>query len=122
MGENRALRPGDGDLLAQYINGSMTFLGVIIATTTKNNHDTATPFNDTGNGLAGKVLMVQSDVACYIYPGTTNAATATGTVTGNGYYLAANDARTFTMGSLQGWLACVGVAAAATNLKVWEMT
>ena len=114
------LRPNDAGVLAQYLDGEPVFLGVIVASTTKNNSDTATPFSNTGNALAGKVLMIQSDAACYVYPSSTSTGTVTGTATGNGVYLAANDARIITMRDAPRWLACVAVTGTA-NLKVWEL-
>lgn len=96
------------------INGVPVFLGVIAASTTKNNHDTATPFNNTGSALAGKVLLLQADAACHILPGTANTITAT---TSNGVKLGADERVIITMNSTYGWLACVGSA----NLRVWEL-
>lgn len=106
-----------GAQLDQALNGSPSYLGTIIATTTKNNHDTATPFNDTGDALKGKALMVQPDTACYILAGATNAGTVT---TSNGVKLAADERVILTMTRDQGWLACVAVSG-TTNLKVWEL-
>ncbi len=101
-------------LLTQRLNGSPSYLGTIVATTTKNNHDTAAPFNDTTNALTGKVLLIQPDAACYVLPGIVNTTTVT---TANGLYLGANERVILTMTPLQGWLAVVGTA----NLKVWEL-
>lgn len=117
MGENKALRPDSSQLLDQALEGDFTLLGTITATTTKNNHDTAVPFNNTGNGLGGKVVMVLADTACYIATGTANTVAVTAA---NGYPLAAGDARRFTLKSLNGWLACLPVSG-TTNLKVWEL-
>lgn len=103
--------------LYEAINGSHSFLGLIVATTTKNNHDTATPFTNTGDGLAGKVLLVQPDAACYILAGTANTAAVT---TANGLKLAADQTYVLVMGATQGWLACLSVSGTA-NLKVWEL-
>ncbi len=113
-------RLGDLPTLTQAINGNPTFLGVIIATTTKNNSDTATPFSATGNALQSKVLMVQPDAACYIYTGALNTQTVTGTATGNGVLLAAGERCILTMAPDKGFLACVSVSG-TTNLKVWEL-
>ncbi len=113
-------RIGGGYQLHQTLNGSPTFLGVITATTTQNNHDTAVPFNDTSNALMGKVLLLQADSACYIYVGTTNAVTAIGTATGNGLFLNSGERLILTMGESQGWVACVPYDE-TTNLKVWEL-
>ena len=113
-------RLGSLPQLTQALNGSPTFLGVIVATTTKNNHDTATPFNNTGDALKGKVLMLQADAACYVYPGTLNTATVTGSATGNGVLLAVAERVIVTMAADQGWMACVSVSG-TTNLKIWEL-
>lgn len=99
------------------LNGCPSYLGVIVATTTKNNHDTAVPFNNTGEALKGKVLLFQSDVAFYLYPGTTNAVTAT---TANGIYIAANVVYPLVMGSSYGWVAALSSSGTA-NVRVWEL-
>lgn len=99
------------------LNGTPLFLGKIVATTTKNNHDTAVPFNDTGSALGGKVVLLQTDAACYVYPGTTNAATATAA---NGVLLAANERVVMCLGESYGWVAALAVAGTA-NVRVWEL-
>jgi hypothetical protein len=99
------------------LNGSPSYLGTIVATTTKNNHDTATPFVNTGDALAGLTLLVQSDVACYVLAGTANTATVT---TGNGVKLEANEKYVITMSDRQGWLAALAVSGTA-NVKVWQL-
>jgi len=96
---------------------SAEYLGVIVATTTKNNHDTATPFSNTGDALKGKLLLVQSDVACYILGGIANTATVTST---NGVRIEANERVPFRMRRDQGWLACLPTTGTA-NLRVWEL-
>ncbi len=110
--------------LAQLIakeNGSPQFLGVIttVSTASQNNHGTAVPFNNTGNGLASKMLMVQPDAACYILQGTTNAVAAVATATSSSILLASGERAIITMAATEGWLAVIG--AAAVNLKVWEL-
>ncbi len=112
-----------GDRLDAATNGRPTFLGKIIATTTKNNHDTAVPFNDAATGatsptLAGKLLLIQTDAAGYIYPGTTNTATVT---TANGVLLAAGERVVMNMGELDGWLAALAVSG-TMNVRVWELS
>lgn len=97
--------------------GSPTFLGVIVATTTKNNADTAAPFNSTGRALKGMVLLVQPDVACYVIPGTVNTVTVTAS---NGVKLEANQLHLITMLNDEGWLAALPVSGTC-NLKVWEL-
>jgi len=99
---------------ATLLNGTPVYLGVIAATTTKNNHDTAVPFNDTGTGLGGKTLLIQASAACNVRPVTTNAGTVT---TANGVLLATNEKMIISMGESYGWLAVVGTA----NLSVWEL-
>lgn len=96
--------------------GTPSRLGVIVATTTKNNHDTATPFSNTSDALKGKMLLVQPDTACYIVAGTTNAVTATNT----GVKLEAGEKYLLSMREEYGWLACLPVAG-TTNLQVYEM-
>lgn len=110
-------------------SGRPSFLGVIVATTTKNNHDTATPFNNTGNALLGKVLILQSDAAFYFNIGTSNAVTAAVSATGSSMLIQASERVTITMddidpsvdaGEFYGWIACVAVSGTA-NVKVWEL-
>jgi hypothetical protein len=105
--------------LGLQLNGTPVFLGVIVATTTKNNHDTASAFNNTGIGLGGKMLLIQSDAACFILPGTANTATATSS---NGVKLAADERVVIIMDTTAsyGWLAAVSVSGTA-NVRVWEL-
>lgn len=110
------VRPGPRELVTN-LNGTPNYLGVIVATTTKNNHDTAVPFNDTGEALKGKVLLIQPDAVCYIYVGTVNTATATTT---NGIKVGADERVIIAMGSSYGWLACVS-STGTTNCRVWEL-
>lgn len=118
MAENKALRPDGLELLTQFLYGDPVLLGTIAATTTKNNNDTAVPFSNTGNGLAGKVLLLQADAACYVITGTANTVTSSATT---GVYLAALDPRIIVPKSLNGWLACFPLGA-SVNLRVFEMT
>ncbi len=106
-----------GHHLNDALNGLHSYLGVIIATTTKNNHDTAVPFNNTGDALKGKTLIIQSDAAFYLYWGALNTATATST---NGMLIGAGERAQLTMTRDAGWLAAVSVTGTA-NVKVWEM-
>jgi len=104
--------------LGAAIYGDPVYLGTIAATTTsKNNHDTGTPFNDTDEALKGKLLLVQPDVACYVRQADTNAGTASST---NGVKLAADQLFYVSMRSNKGWLACVSVSG-SVNLRVFEM-
>lgn len=110
--------------LTQFItqsDGSPQFLGVIttVGAASQNNNGTATPFSNTGDGLAGKMLMLQPDVACYILQGTTNAVAAVGTATSSAVNISAGERVILTMQRTEGWLAVVG--AAPVNLKCWEM-
>lgn len=93
--------------------GTPTHLGQIVATTTKNNHDTAVPFNNTGEALGFKVLLIQASAACHIRPVTSNAGTVT---TANGIKLGTDEKVTLYMGSYT-HLAVVGAA----TCVVWEM-
>ena len=110
-------------------SGRPTFLGVLVATTSVNNHTTAAPFNNTGNALLGKVLMLQSDAAFYLNVGATNAVTATTSATGASMLIQASERVTLTMddidgtvkaGEFFGWLAAIAVSGTA-NVKVWEL-
>lgn len=111
-----------GDQLFDASNGTPVFLGVIIATTTKNNHDTATPFNNTGDALKGKLLLLQPDTACWVKFGTANTVTASSTATAGSIYLAARERVIVGMagGLGYGWIACVAVSG-TTNLLVHEL-
>jgi hypothetical protein len=104
--------------LALKLSGTPVLLGTIVATTTKNNHDTATPFNNTNGGLAGKTLCIQADAACYVAFGTTNAVTATSA----NFALAAGQSIGLYMSALHGygWIACLSASGTA-NLKVFEL-
>jgi hypothetical protein len=103
--------------LTAVLNGVPVYLGVVVATTTKNNHDTVAAFNDTGEALKGKVVMMQSDAAFYFNCGTVNTATATTT---NGVLVAAGERVVMLMGSSYGWIACLSVSGTA-NVKFWEL-
>jgi hypothetical protein len=98
-------------------NGTPVYLGTIVASTTKNNHDTASPFNDTGDALEGKFLLVQCDAAAYVLPGTANTTTVT---TSNGVKLAADERVILSMAAGYKWLAALAVTGTA-NCKVWEL-
>ena len=102
--------------MATRLVGCPTRLGVIICTTSKNNHDTATPFNNTGNALKGKLLVVQPDAACYINAVTANNGTAATT----DLKLDAGEKFYIQMGEDHGWLACIAVSG-TVNLQVYEL-
>lgn len=112
-----ALRPASPAANTLKLSGTPVLLGTIVATTTKNNHDTATPFNNTGDALKGKMLLIQPDTACYILPGTANTATVT---TSNGIKLGAEERVILSMADDYGWLACVAVSG-TTNCRIWEL-
>ncbi len=104
------------------LNGTRIHLGTIVATTTKNNHDTAVPFNDTGDALMGKMLELQSDAAFYVRAGTVNTITVTaGTATTAGPLVEARERFVINMGGDKGWLACLSVSGTAT-VQVFELT
>jgi hypothetical protein len=110
------MAPARPSTMIETVNGSPQFLGKIVATTTKNNHDTATPFNNTGTAMKAWALLVQCDAAAYILAGTTNAATVT---TANGVLLEANEKFELTMLPAEGWLAALAVSGTA-NCRVWR--
>lgn len=112
-----ATRPFSLFELTERLYGSPSFLGVVVATTTKNNHDTATPFNNTGEALKAKVLLVQCDAAAYVLAGTANTATVT---TANGVKLAADEKAYIGMTAAQGWIAFLSVSGTA-NCRCWEV-
>lgn len=109
-------RPSPNEIIT-YINGTPVLLGTLTCTTTKNNHDTAVPFNDTTVALTGKVLLLQPDATCYVLPVTANDGTVT---TANGVKLAADEKVIIGMASSYGFLAAVS-ASGTTNIKVWEL-
>lgn len=109
--------PLNGTLLDAAIYGDPVYIGTIVATTTKNNHDTAVAFNNTGEALKGMLLLVQPDAACYIRQVDTNAGTVTTT---NGVKIAADQLFPVNMRSNKGWVACVPVSG-TVNLRVFQM-
>jgi hypothetical protein len=106
----------NGAALDAALFGAPTRLGVIVATTTKNNHDTASAFNNTGDALAGKLLVIQPDTACYIAVGSLNTQTAVTT----SLKLEANERFVLNMGANHKFLACLAVSG-TTNLQVYEL-
>ncbi len=101
-------------------------LGTLVATTSVNNHSTAVAFNNTGVGLAGKLLLLQPDADCWIEFGTANTVTASISATSASFFIAAGDSKIVLMDdavtstTYHGWIACVSVSG-TTNLKVWEL-
>lgn len=107
-------------------SGSPRYLGTITGTVSKTNNTTAANFNDTGNALLGKVLLLQPDVDCYILP----VSSATGSVTSsNGIKISAGERVEIQMddpdngvvaGEFYGWIAALPVSG-TLNLKIWEL-
>jgi hypothetical protein len=110
------IAPARPSTMIETVNGSPQFLGKIVATTTKNNHDTAAPFNNSGVALKAMALLVQCDAAAYILAGTANTAAVT---TANGILLEANEKWEQTMLPTEGWLAALAVSGTA-NCRVWQ--
>ena len=107
-----------GPHLDAALYGSPSYLGTIVATTTKNNFDTAAAFKDTaGEGVGGLLLAVQPDTACYVLPGTASDSTVT---TANGVKLAADQIYILNLRQKDLSLCCLAVSG-TTNLKVWEL-
>ena len=115
MALNDRLLPTDQYLKA--LNGTPVLLGTIVATTTKNNDDTATPFNNTGDALKGKTVVLQSDTACYVKAGTVDTVTVTAAT---GLLLEANEKYVLSLGSNYGWIAALAVSG-TSNVKVFEL-
>lgn len=111
-----AMRALDLPLIMNALNGVPQLLGTIVATTTKNNHDTAAPFNDTAPALTGKTLMLQPDTECYVYFGALNTQTATT----SHVHLDPFEKIVIRMNDTLGYVACVAVSG-TTNLRVHEM-
>lgn len=109
--------PLSGQFLDQSMYGDPVLLGTIVATTTKNNSDTAVAFNATGEALKGKLLVLQPDADCYVRQVDTAAGTVT---TANGIKLAADQLFYMGMRSTKGFIACVAVSGTA-NLRVFEL-
>jgi hypothetical protein len=101
--------------------GTPVALGVIVATTSKNNTDTATPFNATaGEGMEGKVLLFQSDTACFCKFGADSTVAATTSTTGSSFELAAKERVVVAVAQNLGFLACIA-SSGTSNVKVWEL-
>lgn len=107
----------DGDVTAT-TSGTPVFLGVIaFGAASLNNHSTAAPFNNTGDGLEGKFILLQATQDVYILPGTTNAAAVT---TANGVLISAGERVIIGMRQGYKWLAAIR-SSADGNLRVWEL-
>lgn len=98
-------------------------LGVIASTgTTKNNHDTAAAFNNTGDALKGKILLLRSSVAARFLPGTANTAATVATAgqATTGVPIAAGERVVVVMTDTYGWVAYLPDSGSG-NLEVWEL-
>jgi hypothetical protein len=94
---------------------SLRYLGTIVATTTKNNSDTASPFTIP----AAAKIAVQPDAACYVKVGTESSVTATSTaakVEANAIYYEATPSTHHGSGAYVAALSVSGTA----NVKVYE--
>lgn len=101
-------------------HGTPARLGVITATTTKTNNNTAVPFNNTGEALERKMLILQPDTACYVKFGSANTVTAT--AANYDVLLEANQQFQTWVKDGIGYIACLPVIAGTTNLVVSECT
>lgn len=97
--------------------GTPVYLGTIVATTTKNNHDTAAPFSNTGDAMKGFSVIVQCDTAAYIRSGTANTVTVTAA---NGLLVAANEKLYLALEETYGWIAALAVSG-TSNCKVFQV-
>jgi hypothetical protein len=104
--------------LIRQLNGTPLLLGTITTTTTKNNHDTAVPFSNTGNALKGMSVLVQCDGAAFLLPGTTNAVTVTAAT---GVYVEAREKFYMHAFNTYGWIAALSFSGASVACKVWQL-
>lgn len=111
------------------LNGSPDYLGTIDCTTTsKTNHEATTPFNNTGNALLGKVLLLSNEgtVDVYVHPVSTNAGLVTSDGTGNhGVRIGAAERVILMMedddtGSPNKWIAAK-TASGTANLRIYDL-
>lgn len=118
-----AYRSRDILSLSLKLNGAPTYLGVIDYTgTSTTNHQASTPFNNTGDALCGKTLLLQASTAMHFRPVTTNTGTVT---TANGVKLGVDERAIVTMmpsdtGTTECWIAAIR-SSASGNLSVWEL-
>lgn len=109
-------------------SGSPRYLGTIDFTSVSKTNGTATiPFNLASPGLAGKIIMMQSDQDIFILPVTSSATAVTST---NGVTIYANERVILTMddidpadivGESYGWLAVLRANGVNGSLRVWEL-
>jgi hypothetical protein len=94
--------------------GADVRIGTIVATTTKNNSDTAAPFDIPRNTR----LVVQCDVETYITWGTATTAAATAA---SGLKLAADEKWETNSTAANIYLAALPVSAGTANCKVFKV-
>lgn len=98
--------------------GTPTLLGTIDFTAaSKTNASATTPFNNTGDGLAGKCLLLQPTQPVYIVPGTSSATTASSTTA---VLIKADERVCFCMHTNYSHLAAIAYSTGG-NLFVWNM-
>jgi hypothetical protein len=109
--------------LETLLYGSPVYLGVVDCTNvSKTNHQATTPFNNTGNALCGKPLLIQPSAELFLLPVATNTGAVT---TATGVDLTAKERVVILMTSKTGsdntcWLACI-LSSGTGNLSVWEL-
>lgn len=106
--------------------GAPVYLGSYNATTSaKTNAEVATPFSNSGDGLAGKVLMVHNtgtdDVRILPVAGSTDDVTITRNAAGFGVLVSAGSKVTLRMQPAMPYLAVICPSSTAT-VDVWELT
>lgn len=109
-----AARPSSEFGMFMLLNGEPNRIGVIIATTTKNNTDTATPFTIT----AGSTLKVICDAAAFATVGATASSSYTNAAFG--HPMSAGVAWYVIMGSASTTLSIVASSGTA-NCAVFQM-
>lgn len=115
-------RPASEFALALKLYGTPKYLGVIDYTgTSTTNHQASTPFNNTGDALCGKTLLLKATTDAHVLAVSTNTGTVT---TATGVPIGPTDRVIQTMpASVSGtkcWLAVIR-ATASGNLSVWEL-
>lgn len=95
------------------LNGSPNWVGTVVATTTKNNSDTAVPFTLEAN----KSYLLQPDTACYVKAGAASTQTVT---TANGLLLEAYEKYVITLLNSETYIAALAVSG-TSNVKVFEL-
>lgn len=101
--------------------GTPVLLGVIVATgsTATTNASTAAPFAHTGDGLRGKVLLIQPDYDVYLAFGESASVSVTATT---GVYMLLEDRLVVSMSARHGWIGAIPYDPAETaNVRVFEL-